>query len=177
MNGAGCQRRDGRILITHEDKKSMALSPTPPVSPLKSLLLRRSYFGFLAVIVLLPLGVTLLCQGAVQVSALRYTEWPVRKIFNIYCVLIQVFCGICGVLSVARIGFDLCKRRHTLKPQLKLMVGLLMGLGWSMYNITLTHIYPRPEITLSMDILIVFLFVTSSVMLWRMARHYWAIKA
>ena len=154
----------------------MALSLTTPVSPLKNLLLRRSYFGFLAVIVLLPLGIVLLGQGAVQVSSLRYTEWPARTIFNTYCVLIQVFCGICGVLSVARIGFDLCKRRQTLKPQLKLMVGLLMGLGWSMYNIAVTHIYPRPEITLSLDILTVILVVTSSVMLWRMARHYWAIR-
>lgn len=60
----------------------------------------------------------------------HWAEWPARTIFVTYSVLIQVFSGICGVLSVARIGFDLCKRHQTLKPQLKLIVGLLMGLGF-----------------------------------------------
>lgn len=134
------------------------------------LLLRRSCFGFITLFVLLPLGLALLGQGAVMIQSLRYVGWHMNLSLGTPWVLFQVFCGVCGVVSVMRIAFDSCRRHQTLKPQRKLILGLLLGLGWSVYSIMATPLEPRPGISLTMDAMAAVLFATSASMLWTLVR-------
>ncbi|EIK95518.1 hypothetical protein PMM47T1_17070 [Pseudomonas sp. M47T1] len=151
---------------------SMPVNSEVPSSSRRNLLLRRGYFGFIALFVLLPLGVGLLGQGAVMIQSLRYLGWHLNLVLGTYWVLFQVFCGIWGVVSVGRIGFDACMRRQILKPQLKLIFGLLLGLAWSLYSIITTHLYPQTLVSLTVATMEALLFATGASMLWTMVRRY-----
>jgi hypothetical protein len=139
-----------------------------------SLFLRWIYFGFMAIFVILPVGLVLITQ-TIAISILLQTGFLHVMTGHSVLALLQNAAGFMGLTSIMYMGNQLCKRQPLIKHHPKLIVGLICGIEWSLYMM-IPQLNSRPSISFAVFVWSTTLLMTSVGLLILVWRQHQAIK-